>query len=94
MSSCWPVLLVCFLLQLSMLGTLILHIIWLVAPPSSRYPDLLTMMFVIYAAAHFVIFYIIILVNQWAIPVQATEDEDLQVTKEVKAAGKRAKKLI
>jgi alpha-1,3-glucosyltransferase len=66
------------LAQVSSLVTVAMHAVWSLVPIPPRYPDLLVMGFMCYAAAHFVVFYLVLMVNQWAIPEDETEDEMLQ----------------
>lgn len=78
------------LVQVSLLGAAVLHLVYQFAPRSARYPDLLTMLIVIYATAHFIFFYAVVNVNQWAISRRETEDESLHRAQETTTA--RAKK--
>ena len=73
--------------QLSLLGAVLVHLAALVLPVSSRYPDLVAMLFVVYAAAHFMLFHVILLLNQWALPPQTMEDHDFNTITAAAAAG-------
>lgn len=66
------------LVQLSFVGCAILHALWFVLPSIARFPDLLPMLFVLYSTPQFILAYLALLVNQYALPLQRTEDEDLR----------------
>jgi alpha-1,3-glucosyltransferase len=67
--------------QCSLLGCMLVHLVAAYGLPAAalaRWPDLASMLFVLYAAPHFVLLYAILLVQQWSLPQSITEDEDLQ----------------
>lgn len=66
------------LIQLSLFGTLLFHLFSCFYTPPSRYPDLHEFLVAIYSAGHFFIFYIVINLQQWSIPLEETEDEDFK----------------
>ena len=77
------------LAQISSLVTVAMHAVWSLVPIPARYPDLLVMVFMCYSAAHFCMFYAVLLVNQWAIPEEETEDEMLQQVGPLVREGKK-----
>ena len=56
----------------------LIHVAMATLPPHPRYPDLASMIVVVYAAAHFIAFHLAFLLNQWAIDPQLTEDQHLR----------------
>jgi len=64
--------------QVSLFGVIILHALWQFAPAPARYPDLWTLLLVIYSAAHFILLHLTLVINQWAMSMDEVEDEDMR----------------
>lgn len=64
--------------QLSLLGGLLVHVVSALLPSLPRYPDLSAMLLVVYAAPHFLLFHAIIVLQQFALPEEAQEDQELR----------------
>jgi len=66
--------------QASLAGCFVVHVAARLLPSAAlaRYPDLASMLFVLYAAVQFALLYVILLLQQWALPREGIEDEDLE----------------
>ena len=62
------------IVQLSLVGVLAVHVAAATLPAIPRYPDLASMLFVVYAAPHFLLFLGLVVLQQFALPIEAQED--------------------
>lgn len=60
------------------MGVALIHVLMGALPVHPRYPDLSSMMVVVYAAAHFILFHIALVINHWAMATTSAEDQQLR----------------